>query len=172
MRIVVDALFRIRNSYCTEHINGALHCFGFAALGMCLNNLCYLHPDFKDRIKRRHWLLEDHRNFATADAIHLFVAKLYDVLAFEQNFSAHDAARGIRDELHQRKRRYGFTRTGFADNAEDFTLVDVEGDTIDSLSPRSFNVEVRLEILDFDEFFLSHCVHRVERRRTGSLTQA
>jgi hypothetical protein len=28
-----------------------------------------------------------------------------------------------------------------------------------------------LEILYFDEFFLSHCMHRVERRRTESLPQ-
>ncbi|MBK9183702.1 MAG: hypothetical protein IPM83_11425 [Ignavibacteria bacterium] len=45
-------------------------------------------------------------------------------------------------------------RARFSNDPEHFAFADIEGDTINGLCPRAFNIEVRFGVLDFRRVFL------------------
>ena len=86
--------------------------------------------DAHDRIERGHRLLEDHADAGAADAAHLLLAGMEQVFVGEFDVSFNMSLR--RKEAQHGERGDGFSRAGFADQAEDLALGNVEIDAADS----------------------------------------
>ena len=94
--------------------------------------------DHIQRVQRRHRLLEDHRNVAAAQALHLTLALGEHVLALEANFAI--VGRGGH-ELQYRQRGDRLARPGFADETELLAGGDGERDAVDH--PRRAEVDAK-----------------------------
>ncbi len=97
---------------------------------MDLEDLGDLLADVPDGVQRGLRLLEDHADAVAADAAHVVVGELEQVLAVEQHLTRLDAA-GLGDEAHDREAGHALAAARFADEAHDLAAVDVEVDAVD-----------------------------------------
>ncbi len=87
--------------------------------------------DGKDRVQRRHRLLEDHRDLRAADRAHRRGIRLRKVDAIaagagEFQHAGCDAAAAVLDQPHQRQRGHRFAGARFADDSDRFAASDLE----------------------------------------------
>src|SRR5690625_3719715 len=99
---------------------------------MAGNHIRDLRPDRADRVQCRPWILKDDRGFAASPALPRAARKVKDVAALEQHLSTPDPGRVFEDAGH-RIGSHGFSRAGFADDADDLTCADLEGNTIQNM---------------------------------------
>src|SRR2546428_5177068 len=113
--------------------------------------LAYLHADGEDRIERGHRVLQDHRDLAPADLLHLGLALRQQILAVEANLAAHDARGRPRHEADDAQARHALAGARLTDEAECFALVEREGHAVHRLDRSPAGDDVRAEIADVDD---------------------
>src|SRR5206468_11221014 len=101
-------------------------------------------------VERAHRVLEDHRDLAAADPLHLALALSEQILAVEQGLATHDPRRRPRDEAHEAQARHAIARAGFAHESERLGLAERKADAVhrldrspagDDVSPKVANVD-------------------------------
>ena len=125
---------------------------------MYADDLRQLASDRNHRVERRHRLLENHGNFRTANSTHLLALCIIiqQIFSFKQHLAAHDFARRRLNELHNRHLRNGFAASGFTANRNDFALVNMVRNVIDSLYLAFGCKKGCSQVLDFKQFFRHH----------------
>ncbi len=123
--------------------------------------LADLPADRHHRIERGHRLLEDHGDLLAADQAHGGSVEPHEVHAVEAHRTAHDPARRIGDEAHERERRHALAAAGFADDGQRFTALERERHAVHRLHQPVARVEVGLEVLNLE--------HDALARRCGLL---
>ena len=104
----------------------------FAARGVLMELDCLsdLAADRKDRVKRGHRLLENHRNLRTANRPHLGLAKREQVTALEQDRSPDDTA-VLGQKPHYREHAHRLTRPRLTDQAHQLSRRNREAHAVD-----------------------------------------
>src|SRR4030095_3154376 len=105
------------------------------------------------RIERGHRLLEDHRDLFAADLSHLGRGQIEEASPAVVDRALDDAARGLRDQAHDREGRNALPGAGLADDAERLALVDVKIDPVDGADNALVGVEIRLQPFDLEQSF-------------------
>jgi hypothetical protein len=149
--VVLDALPGLGDPDQVEHLGGLSHGRVVALLLVEHDGLGDLVTDGVHRVQAGHRLLEDHRDLVAADAAHLALALLDQVLALEQHLTARDASRGNGDEAHDRQAGHGLPRAGLTDDGEGLALVEVEAHTVDGLDRAFIGIEVGLQVDDVQQ---------------------
>src|SRR5215469_1521847 len=148
VRVVLDAPFRIWNTHQVKHFNrafpGLVFTEVFAVPLDCLRNLVTYG---EHRIERGHRVLENHRDFATAQIGQLVLVLLQDIFTVEVDLAANDLARWIGYQAHHRKRRNAFAAAALTYYPQGLARLDGKGDIIDSLHYPSTCKKVRLEVV-------------------------
>ncbi len=131
VRIVVHAPAGIRDADRGEKVDRA-RAGGPAARRTAVDEqrLRDLVADAEDGIERRHRLLEDQRDLRAADRAHRSFVEREEVASPEEHPSTGVASRRL-DEPHDRERRHRLAAAGFSDEAERFSLPDLEADVVD-----------------------------------------
>src|SRR2546423_3820058 len=88
MRVLLRSLLWRWNSRQSQSLDGAIPRFSPSQPGVDPHHLCYLVADAENRIERRHWLLENHRDTIATDAAHLVVGESDEILALEFDATA------------------------------------------------------------------------------------
>jgi hypothetical protein len=88
VRVVLDALGGLGDADQVEHLGRLLHRLAVALLLVEHDRLGDLVADGVHRVEAGHRLLEDHRDLVAADAAHLALALLDQVLALEEHLAA------------------------------------------------------------------------------------
>ena len=83
-----------------------------------------------ERVEARQRVLEDHADALAAYLAHRVGRKIVDARARQADLACADAA-GRVDEPDHGRAGHGLSRPGFADDAQDLALGDVEGDVVD-----------------------------------------
>src|SRR5262249_15541350 len=116
------------------------------------DRLRHLVADGEERVERRHRVLQDHGDPLAADAAHLRIRLLQEVLALEQDLSAHDPGRR-RKQTQEREGEGGLPGARFPDDAERLARIEIERHLVDGAhdtrSPRTH--EVRGKVLDLEQ---------------------
>ena len=161
VRVRVEPLLGSRHADQAEHLERALIRLFLRDVAVQQHDLGDLASDLPGRVERRHRVLEDHRDLVAPDRRHLLLAEVGDVTAVEGD----DAFRHVTDsrqELHDRKSRRRLSASGFADEPDALARVDVERDPRDRLHVRGAQVELGVEVLDFED---GHPRSELRRRR-------
>src|SRR6266850_6582067 len=95
----------------------------------------------QNRIERRHWVLEDHRDFPATDRAKRARRHREHVLAGIEDPSGRACRRG-RMETKNRQGRHALSAAGFADDAERFTLREGETDIVDGGEPAALTTKL------------------------------
>src|SRR5713101_4770728 len=122
---------------------------------MLAQHILDLVTDFADRIERRARILEDHRDFAAAQVAHLVFAGGLDVDAGEHHRAFGDLA-GAVEYPHHRVGGDGFSRAGFADDAERLAFGDSDVDVLHRLDDAAPGGEFHGEIVDVEQRLRGH----------------
>src|SRR5262249_47099418 len=100
--------------------------------------------DGKDRVKRGHGLLKDHRNLLTPDTPHVRVGGPEQVLTIEDDSPAHRFARRVWHEAHDREGAHTLAAATFPHEAQGFSLGEIIGDPIHGLHHAVLGEEIGL----------------------------
>ena len=128
-----------------------------------------LPADGVDRRQRRHRVLEDHRDLAAADVPQLALRQAEQLAALVDD-RAFDHGVGIVDQAHDAQQRDGLARAGFADDAEDLALADVERDVVDGAHQAVLGAEGDAQIADLEhasgipDARIEHDIEQVDQR--------
>ena len=125
MRISSEPLFGVANADLGQQFDHARARCLVGNLLMQLDDFADLLLDGVQRIERRHRLLKDDRNSSAADGAQLRFVGFQNVLAFEQDFAGRVRC-GVGQQPQDRHRRYGFSRTRFADEGDGLPIADRE----------------------------------------------
>ncbi len=87
--------------------------------------------DGVQRIERGHRFLEHDGDVVAAHPPHVVFPQAHQILPLEQDLPGWVPRRGIGEKPHDRERRDGLSRAGFADQRQRLPLADVEGDAVD-----------------------------------------
>ncbi len=138
MRIFVQPPFRVGDTDDGHQLQCPCTALAATEAGMSAEIFLDLQSDRQHRIERRHRLLENHRDFAAADAPELLVGHGDQVAAAPLD-AAGDLAR-LTDQPHDGAQGNALSRAGFADQADDFAGRDIEIDIGggNRLAPRCF----------------------------------
>ena len=150
MRILVDALFGVRDADHPEQLDRALPWPGALFMPMC---------SFSDSLI---WRLIVSTGLSDVIGSWKIMAislpridrtcssdMLEDVVALEHDFARDDLAGRAGDQAHDRQAGHALAAAGFADDAERLTRHHVEGNIVDGLHHAILGHELGLEILDF-----------------------
>jgi hypothetical protein len=108
-----------------------------------------LTPDREARVQRGHRILEDHADAIAAQDPHLLVRQTDEVASLEPDRAAHVG--GSREQAHQGERERRLAASGFADQAEDLALGDLERHVGDRRHVRGPAPEVHVAAIDLQE---------------------
>ena len=104
-----------------------LACFAFQK-----HRLCQLFTNLDDRVQAGHRILEDHRDFITADLMKFFFRNLQKIFAVINDFATFDDGVAGKN-AENRLRRYRFTGTGLTNDRKRFALGKIEIDAANRL---------------------------------------
>jgi hypothetical protein len=147
MRVGREPLLRRGNPDHTERVARTRHRLPEARLLVREHRLHHLGSDAEHRVQRHHRILKDHRDLAAAQLPHLVRGQADKIPALEQDAPTNHPPRRI-DETEDREAGDRFSRSGFADEPEDFATSDFEADAIDGPDDALRCEEVRLQVLD------------------------
>ena len=133
---------------------------GCLRLVLCvkLKRLAELPADREYRVQRGHRVLEDDGALVATEIFHFLFAELQDIASLIQNLTV-DHFAGVRQNLHDRICRDRLAGTRLPDHAENFALLEVEGDAVDGLYLAGICKEGGMEILDFEDVALLVLFH-------------
>ena len=97
---------------------------------MGLHRLGEVIDDPLHRVQRRHRILEHHADSSTSDLAQLPFGKRHEVDAVEPQLSTGDPG-GARRQPHEGLAERRLAASGFADETEDLSAMDVETDVVD-----------------------------------------
>src|SRR5262249_46049175 len=138
MWIVVNSASRRRNPDALKHSNGMSQRLLGRMPQMQPRDFRKLLSDGEERIKRRHWILKDHRDSIAANFRQLSLAHGQKISPFEKRAAADDFARRLRHEAEDRQARYALARAAFADNTERFARIDRQRNPVDGVKNALF----------------------------------
>ena len=146
VRVGVDAAFGLGDVDAAQHFDGAVHRLLARQALVQRDRLAHLAADGEQRIERGHRLLEDHRDLVAADALHLGLAELEQVLALEADGAADDAAGRVCHQAQNRQRRHALAAARFAHHAQRLAALEVIGNAVDRTHGADRGEEMGLEI--------------------------
>jgi len=100
-------------------------------------------PNRKNRVKRCHRLLEDHRNPVAPNFAHLKFRKFQQALAIEKDIAVLYFAGRIRYQANNGMGGDTFTAAGFSYQTQCFTGLDRQAHFINGFSYPSVNIKIR-----------------------------
>ena len=110
--------------------------------------------DGEHRVERGHRFLEHHRDAGPADALHAGIGKAGEYLTVEAHLAGRHACRRLRQQAHDGEGGDALAAAGFADDAEDFALVEAEADVFDGGDFAARGLEGGGEVADFKQAHL------------------
>jgi hypothetical protein len=155
MRVVTEARVRLRNSDTVEELCRPRVCSLAGHVEVRLERLPDLTSDRQHGIQRRHRILEDHRDLATADATQRAVALPDEVLPLEQRAAIGDAP-VAREQPEDRQRSHALPAAGFANDPERLASGDLESDAVHGVDRSAASRELDAQILHGKKGRLSH----------------
>jgi hypothetical protein len=114
MRVLAEPSFRFGDADQAKQLDSTLLCLWGIELLMKGDGFADLVAHRVDGVQRRHGLLEDHGDLVAANVAHLLITLLQEILTVKEDFAAHDLARRVGDEAHNRECRDGLAATRFA----------------------------------------------------------
>ncbi len=151
MRISVGPPPRVWDADHLEHADRVFSRFGLCVAQVEPGDLHELVRDPQERIERRHRVLKNHRDALAANSAHFLFGQFQEVAAAEQHFAAGYASGRRRDQPHDRQVGDRLAGTGFADDSERLTALEVERDVVHCLDDSTVFVEVRAKVVDREE---------------------
>ena len=122
-----------------------LRAAGFGEIEMGAHGFHQLIADPVQRIEAGQRVLEDHADPFSPDPAHFFRGQMVDPHSGETDLAAGDAAGWI-DQANDSKAGDRFSRAGFADHAQHFTLGDVEGNPVNGAQHAAAGDELHLKV--------------------------
>ena len=162
MRILRDAVFRLRHANQPQHLDCAsvrLFARKAAVQDQCFGDLM---ANGQHRIQRRHRLLEDHGNGVAANLAHLGFRQLEQVAALEDHPSVDRSPRRRRDQAQNRQRRNALAAAGLADDGERFASLHRKRHAVDGAHHAVAREEICLQALHVEQ---RRCGRRAEFTR-------
>ncbi len=121
----------------------------------------HLRADLQHRVEGHHGILEHHGDLRAPHPAHRLAPQARDVHSVEQHRAAGDLARRL-DEAEDGIARDALAGSGFADEAEDASAPDREGDAVDGLHDARLRTELRAQVPDARERPRSSAAPRIE----------
>jgi hypothetical protein len=109
-----------------------------------------MRADREQRVERRHWILEDHRNPRAAIGVHRRLPQRDQVHAVEQDLALEPRHVGGQ-EAQQARGEARLAGTRLADDSQDATLADVEVDAAQDVGGAARGERLQLQLADGDE---------------------
>ena len=163
VRIVVEALARVRDVHLLEQLDRALARLVARDVEVPLHRLGQLQADRERRVQRRHRILEDHRDLAAAHVFELVLRELVQHAALEADLAGLDPRRR-HEQPHDRERRHRLAAARLADDAERLAAIDREADAVDRVHVARPRREIRAEVVDLEQAMqLPACEGRARR---------
>ena len=125
MRIVVHALFRIRNPHRAQQADRTFARLPTRRESVHAERFANLVADAHHRIERGHRLLEDQADAGAPHLAHLFVGQRQQITSLEDDAPSGNSARRF-EQAQDRERRDGFAAARLADEPERLALADLE----------------------------------------------
>ena len=147
MRIFLRAPLWLGNADQTQHFDRLIPGFSCRHGPVQANRLADLIANPDHRVERSHRLLKDHGNAVTADLSHLGFIEREQILAFEQDRAADDAARRARHKAHDRERTHALAASGLADDRQRLATTNVEREVVYRAEQPRTGEEHRLQAL-------------------------
>ena len=147
MRIVVETV--AGHPHLFQHLGGYFQRFLFAQFLVLDHHFRQLLADGHDRVQRRHGVLKDHGDPVAAHFLIFLFGVIDQVPALKEDLSVQDDPGWVGDQLHNRQRYRGFPGAGLTHQAQHFTLLQAEVDTVDRLHIFGIGHIVDVQILDF-----------------------
>ena len=111
--------------------------------------------DGHDGIKRRHRLLENHRDLVASDAAHLLGRETREISPLKLKASTDNTARALGKQLNDRQCGHALAAAGLADQSHRAAVFDVESHTIDRAHLAVAREERGAKVIDPEE--RRHC---------------
>ncbi len=121
-----------------------------------LKDLTQLPFDAQQRIHRRRGLLKDHRDSRTAQLAQPSGIKGQNVFALETNCAVQDPAAGIGQQPEDRQSADRFAATGFANQPEDLSALQLQIDAVGDRNGAADRIEADRQIAQFQQSFIAH----------------
>ncbi|MNL36441.1 hypothetical protein D3C87_1585220 [compost metagenome] len=153
MGVVVHAVGGPGDADGFEHLDGALASGGAVDLLVERDGFHDLLADREHGVERGHGVLRDQGDAVAADLAHLGLGEAQQVLALEEDRAADDLALGARHQPHDRQGSDALAATGFAYDAEDLALLDLEVNAVDGLDDAFLGGEVGLQPGNLEQRF-------------------
>jgi hypothetical protein len=119
VRVFVDPPLRQRDAHPGQRVDGAFTRLLPADGEVRAVGLGDLLADAEDRVERGHRLLEDHRDVAAADGLHLRLGQVGQVLPLEQDLAV-DAGVALGQQAQHAQASDGLAAAAFAHHAQAF----------------------------------------------------
>ena len=132
VRVVLDASLGRGHAHLAQRLLGAVHRLAPARAFVQHEHLGDLLADRRQRIERRHRLLEDHGDALAAQAPQLGCRRVLDLLAVEHDLAAGERQRPAQ-QAHDGQRGNALAAPEFAHQPERLAAADLERDVLDGV---------------------------------------
>ena len=156
--ILQGPLLRFRDTGHRQQFNRSRQRLLARSAPVHLQGLGDLGADGHGGVQRGHGVLEDHADLRAADAPAVDLRTSEDLRAAQSRRPGGDAARRHRDQPHHALHGHRFSTTGFTDDRQGFTGLNVETDAAHRLYDAAVGVE-----LDPQPVYFKQCIHRASR---------
>ena len=173
MRVVLDASRRRRHLDLAQRILGAVHRLAPAGALVQHEHLGDLPADRRQRIERRHRLLEDHGDALAAQAAPFGRRRVLDLLSVEHDPTAAQRQRPL-EQAHDGERRDALSAARLADQPEGLAAADLERDLLDGIVGHLVAGQGNTQCFDLEEGIVhaprrvADCGSRMSRRPSPS----
>ena len=130
VRVLLDTDFRLRNADRGHQLDGPRLGRLATQLGVGLDGFDQLTLHGKQRVQRRHRILEDEADVGTAHLAHLGGGQAGDLLPIEEDITAGDTPRRAQ-QIDDGITNGGLTGPGLTHHAEDLAFFDGKGEILD-----------------------------------------
>ena len=154
MRIIGHARSGGGDSDLLQHLDGAGETILLGQAFMRADRFHDLLANGEDRVQRGHRFLENHCDAGATQTLHRAVGQFQKILSLELDAAAADAGRRAWQQAHDGQRGDAFAAAGFADDAEDFALLQAEGNVFDGGHLAAAGLERCGEVADLQQ---THC---------------
>ena len=151
VRVVVDALLGRRDADQLEHIDRPFARRRARELLVQADDLLHLVAHRVGRVEGGHGLLKDHGDAVAADAAHLGLGQLHQVLPLEQDLAAGDPARRGGDETHDGVGGDALAAAGLAHQAQGLAGQNGQAHVVDRLGGVAAHREIGPQVLDLEQ---------------------
>ena len=151
VRVLVERHLGLRNADLLEEFERAGTSLGASHLLVQQDRFGHLIADAIDRVERGPRLLKDHGDVFAAHMPHLGARQLNQIAAEERDAPRRDARPDVGQQSHDRQRRDRLARPGLTHETQRLAEPDLHRQAIHRLDGPAVRMEVRLEIIDFEQ---------------------